>query len=45
MMVVPGTNRLDLVCPGKADRTISFTTEHVQPPPGTQPGTGKPASR
>lgn len=37
MMVVPKTNHLDLVCPGTADASKSFTKHYVKPPPGTKP--------
>jgi len=37
LQVVPGTSRMEIVCPGKADTTRFFTTEHVDPPPGTHP--------
>lgn len=39
MMCVPQTAALDIACPEKADPTLSFTTEHVEPPPGLQPQT------
>jgi len=34
LMVVPGTNRMEIICPGKADATRFFTSDHVEPPPG-----------
>jgi phytanoyl-CoA hydroxylase len=34
MRVVPGTHDMEVVCPEKADPTLYFTTEHVEPPPG-----------
>ena len=37
MMFVPQTASLDIVCPEMADPSLSFTTEHVEPPPGLQP--------
>jgi phytanoyl-CoA hydroxylase len=37
MMCVPGTNRLSIQCPEKADPAKYFTTEHVEPPPGKKP--------
>jgi hypothetical protein len=37
MMCVPQTATLDIACPEKADPSVSFTTEHVEPPPGLQP--------
>jgi len=37
MVCVPGTSDYDVVCPEKSDPTRFFTTEHVEPPPGTKP--------
>ena len=37
MMCVPQTAALDIACPEKADPALSFTAEHVEPPPGLQP--------
>ncbi len=37
LFVVPGTHKIDIACPQKADPTISFTTEYVAPPEGTKP--------
>jgi hypothetical protein len=37
MVCVPGTADYDVVCPDKSDPTKFFTTEHVEPPPGTAP--------
>ncbi|HLL89386.1 MAG TPA: phytanoyl-CoA dioxygenase family protein [Tepidisphaeraceae bacterium] len=37
MVCVPGTADYDVVCPEKSDPTKFFTTEHVEPPPGTAP--------
>ena len=37
MMFVPQTAALDIACPEMADPSLSFTTEHVEPPPGLQP--------
>lgn len=37
MVCVPGTARLDLACPERSDASLFFTTEHVEPPPGTHP--------
>jgi len=37
MMCVPQTATLDIACPEKSDATLSFTTEHVEPPPGLTP--------
>ncbi|MFA7238192.1 MAG: phytanoyl-CoA dioxygenase family protein [Phycisphaeraceae bacterium] len=34
MVVVPGSHKLDLACPEKADPSRFFTTEHVEPPEG-----------
>ncbi len=34
LSVVPGSHRLDLVCPGAADETLSFAQEHVDIPAG-----------
>jgi len=34
MFVVPGSNRGDIICPGKADSARSFTTEFVDLPAG-----------
>lgn len=34
MVVVPGTNRAEVVCPDKADSTKFFTTDHVDVPEG-----------
>lgn len=34
LIVVPGTNKLDLACPGEADETFSFSTHHVATPEG-----------
>ncbi|MDQ3398336.1 MAG: phytanoyl-CoA dioxygenase family protein [Deinococcota bacterium] len=34
MVVVPGSHRLDIVCPEQADSSQSFTKEHVEPPAG-----------
>jgi phytanoyl-CoA hydroxylase len=34
MVVVPGSNNLEIACPEKADPEKFFTTEHVEPPPG-----------
>ena len=36
-MCVPQTANLDVACPEKADPTLFFTTEHVEPPPGLAP--------
>lgn len=36
MVVVPGSHKLDLVCPQQADRSRFFTTEHVPVPDGLQ---------
>lgn len=35
--VVPGTHRLDLFCPERADPEVSFSREYVPPPPGLEP--------
>jgi ectoine hydroxylase-related dioxygenase (phytanoyl-CoA dioxygenase family) len=32
LLVVPKTNRFDIVCPDKADESESFTTHYVKPP-------------
>ena len=37
MMFVPQTAALDIACPELADASLSFTTEHVAPPPGLEP--------
>jgi phytanoyl-CoA hydroxylase len=37
MMCVPQTAALDIACPEKADPALSFTSEHVEPPPGLSP--------
>jgi ectoine hydroxylase-related dioxygenase (phytanoyl-CoA dioxygenase family) len=34
MMVVPGSHVLDIVCPSKADTSVSFTIDHVDVPEG-----------
>ena len=34
MVVVPGTNRAEVVCPERADSTKFFTTDHVDVPEG-----------
>lgn len=36
MVVVPGSNRLEVACPERADPEKFFTTEHVPVPPGMQ---------
>jgi phytanoyl-CoA hydroxylase len=36
MVVVPGTNNMDIVCPEKSDPAKFFTTEHVPLPAGCQ---------
>ncbi|MBC7271072.1 MAG: phytanoyl-CoA dioxygenase family protein [Streptomyces sp.] len=35
--VVPGTHRMDLFCPERADAEVSFAREYVPPPPGLSP--------
>jgi phytanoyl-CoA hydroxylase len=37
MMCVPQTAVLDIACPEPSDPALSFTTEHVEPPPGLEP--------
>lgn len=37
LFVVPGTHRMDVVCPELADETQSFTTHLVRPPAGLKP--------
>jgi phytanoyl-CoA hydroxylase len=37
MVVVPGSHRMDVVCPEAADPATSFTTAHVEPPEGMSP--------
>ena len=37
MMCVPQTATLDIACPEPSDPALSFTTEHVEPPPGLAP--------
>jgi ectoine hydroxylase-related dioxygenase (phytanoyl-CoA dioxygenase family) len=37
MMCVPQTAGLAIACPQKADPTVFFTTEHVEPPAGLKP--------
>lgn len=32
--LVPGTHRMEIFCPEEADSSVSFTREHVAPPPG-----------
>jgi phytanoyl-CoA hydroxylase len=39
MMVIPGTSKLEIVCPEKADSSKSFTTDHVPIPAGREPRT------
>lgn len=34
MMVVPGSHRMELVCPERSDSALFFTTEHVAVPEG-----------
>jgi ectoine hydroxylase-related dioxygenase (phytanoyl-CoA dioxygenase family) len=34
LVVVPGTHRLDVLCPEPSDRSRFFTTEHLPVPPG-----------
>lgn len=34
LVVVPGSHRMEIVCPERADSTVSFTTELVRPPEG-----------
>lgn len=34
MVIVPGTGRMDIVCPEKADSTQFFTSEHIPVPAG-----------
>jgi phytanoyl-CoA hydroxylase len=34
MVVVPGSNRMEIVCPEKADSTLFFTSDHVDVPAG-----------
>jgi ectoine hydroxylase-related dioxygenase (phytanoyl-CoA dioxygenase family) len=34
LMVVPGSNRLDIVCPERADSSLYFTMDHVDVPEG-----------
>ncbi len=36
MVVVPGSNRMEIVCPEKADSSRFFTTEHVAVPAGLE---------
>lgn len=37
MMCVPQTAMLDIACPEPSDPSVSFTTEHVEPPAGLEP--------
>ncbi len=37
MMCVPQTAMLDIACPEPSDPALSFTSEHVAPPPGLEP--------
>ena len=37
MMVVPGSNGMEIVCPEQSDPDTSFTVDYVAPPPGTEP--------
>lgn len=37
MMCVPQTSELGIACPEQADPALSFSSEHVEPPPGLQP--------
>ena len=37
MMCVPQTAMLDIACPEASDPALSFTSEHVEPPPGLAP--------
>jgi phytanoyl-CoA hydroxylase len=37
LMVVPGTAHLEIACPKRADNTMFFTADHVDPPPGLSP--------
>jgi len=37
LMCVPQTATLDIACPEKSDATLSFTSEHVEPPLGLTP--------
>lgn len=34
LVAVPGSHRLDVQCPGQSDRSIFFTGDRVDPPPG-----------
>lgn len=34
LSIVPGSHRMDIVCPRLADQSESFTTHYVAPPPG-----------
>ena len=36
LVVVPGSHRLDIVCPEKADPTLYFTSDHVPVPEGLE---------
>lgn len=37
MVVVPGSNKVDIACPQKSDPTVSFTDAHVPVPEGMEP--------
>jgi ectoine hydroxylase-related dioxygenase (phytanoyl-CoA dioxygenase family) len=37
LFVVPGSHRIDILCPRPADMTRSFTIEEVDPPAGLEP--------
>jgi phytanoyl-CoA hydroxylase len=37
MLIVPGTQEMEIACPEPADPEKFFTAEHVEPPPGKSP--------
>lgn len=37
MVVVPGTQNMEIACPEESDRSRFFTDHHVEPPPGMKP--------
>ncbi|MCC7350314.1 MAG: phytanoyl-CoA dioxygenase family protein [Phycisphaerales bacterium] len=37
MVVVPGTQNMEIACPEPSDRSRFFTDHHIEPPPGMKP--------
>lgn len=37
MVVVPGTQNMEIACPEASDRSRFFTDHHIEPPPGMKP--------